>query len=41
MRLVQMSLSRKNKGSNNYQKTRLKVARIHAFIEYSRLDYTH
>ncbi|WP_375339932.1 transposase [Okeania sp. KiyG1] len=35
------SLSRKTKGSNNYQKARLKVARIHAKIKDSRGDYTH
>ncbi|MDJ0519576.1 MAG: RNA-guided endonuclease TnpB family protein [Trichodesmium sp. MO_231.B1] len=41
LRLSQKSLSRKTKGSNNYQKARLKVARIHAKIKDSRLDYTH
>ncbi|NEP86370.1 MAG: IS200/IS605 family element transposase accessory protein TnpB [Okeania sp. SIO2C2] len=41
LRLAQKSLSRKTKGSNNYQKARLKVARIHAKIKDSRLDYTH
>ncbi|NEP03618.1 MAG: IS200/IS605 family element transposase accessory protein TnpB [Okeania sp. SIO2G4] len=41
LRLAQKSLSRKTKGSNNYQKARLKVARIHARIKDSRLDYTH
>ncbi len=41
LRLTQKSLSRKTKGSNNYQKARLKVARIHAKIKDSRLDYTH
>ena len=41
LRYDQKSLSRKIKGSNNYQKTRLKVARIHALIKDSRLDYTH
>ncbi|NET43510.1 RNA-guided endonuclease TnpB family protein [Okeania sp. SIO2B3] len=41
LRLAQKSLSRKTKGSNNYQKARLKVARIHAQIKDSRLDYTH
>jgi putative transposase len=39
--MIQKSLSRKTKGSNNYQKTRLKVARIHTLIKDSRLDYTH
>ncbi len=41
LRLSQKSLSRKTKGSNNYQKARLKVAKIHAKIKDSRLDYTH
>ncbi|NEN91062.1 MAG: IS200/IS605 family element transposase accessory protein TnpB [Okeania sp. SIO3H1] len=41
LRLAQKSLSRKTKGSSNYQKARLKVARIHAKIKDSRLDYTH
>ncbi|NEP80373.1 MAG: IS200/IS605 family element transposase accessory protein TnpB [Okeania sp. SIO3B3] len=41
LRLAGKSLSRKTKGSNNYQKARLKVARIHAKIKDSRLDYTH
>ncbi|WP_375341164.1 transposase [Okeania sp. SIO1I7] len=37
----QQALCRKTKGSNNYHKARLKVARIHAKIKDSRLDYTH
>ncbi len=42
LRLAQKSLNRKpDKKSNNYQKARLKVARIHAKIKDSRLDYTH
>ncbi|WP_237396919.1 transposase [Okeania sp. KiyG1] len=41
LRLAQKSLKRKSKGSNNYQKARLKVTRIHAKIKDSRLDYTH
>ncbi|NEP75664.1 MAG: IS200/IS605 family element transposase accessory protein TnpB [Okeania sp. SIO2G4] len=41
LRLAQKSLSRKTKGSNNYHKASLKVARIHAKIKDSRLDYTH
>ncbi|MDY7002575.1 MAG: RNA-guided endonuclease TnpB family protein [Cyanobacteriota bacterium] len=40
LRLAQKSLTRKTKGSNNYHKARLKVARIHAQIKDSRLDYT-
>ena len=41
LRLAQKSLSRKTKRSNNYQKARLKVAKIQALIKDSRLDYTH
>ena len=41
LRLAQKSLDRKTKGTNNYQKARLKLARIHAKIKDSRLDYTH
>ena len=41
LRLAQKSLSRKTKGSSNYRKARLKVARIHTKIKDSRLDYTH
>ena len=41
LRLAQKSLSRKTKGSNNYHKARIKVARIHAKIKDSREDYTH
>ena len=41
LRLAQTSLDRKTKGTNNYQKARLKVAKIHAKIKDSRLDYTH
>ncbi|MGD1700538.1 transposase [Dapis sp. BLCC M229] len=39
LRLTQKSLCRKTSWSNNYQKARLKVARIHAKIKDSRLDY--
>ncbi len=41
LRLAQKSLDRKTKGTNNYQKARLRVAKIHAKIKDSRLDYTH
>ena len=37
----QKALSRKQKGSNNRSKARLKVARIHAKIKDSRRDFTH
>ncbi|WP_275670412.1 MULTISPECIES: transposase [Okeania] len=40
LRLAQKLLSRKTKGSNNYHKARVKVARIHAKIKDLRLDYT-
>lgn len=41
LRLAQKSLNRITLGTNNYEKARLKVARIHAQIKDSRLDYTH
>ena len=42
LRLAQKSLNRKpDKKSNNYQKARLKLAKIHAKIKDSRGDYTH
>ncbi len=42
LRVAQKSLDRKpDKKSNNYHKTRLKVARIQAKIKDSRGDYTH
>ncbi|NEQ87352.1 MAG: IS200/IS605 family element transposase accessory protein TnpB, partial [Moorea sp. SIO2I5] len=37
----QKALSRKQKGSNNRYKARLKVARIHAKIKDARRDFTH
>ncbi|EIV0761387.1 transposase [Escherichia coli] len=39
--LLQRRLSRKQKGSKNRAKARLKVARIHAKIAYCRLDNLH
>ena len=41
LRITQKYLSKKTKGFNNYHKSRVKVARIHALIKDSRLDYTH
>ena len=42
LKLAQKSLSWNwDKKSNNYQKARLKVAKIHALIKDLRLDYTH
>ncbi|NEO69978.1 RNA-guided endonuclease TnpB family protein [Moorena sp. SIO3H5] len=37
----QKALSRKQKGSNNRYKARLKVARVHAQIKDARRDFTH
>lgn len=37
----QRRLSRKVKGSNNYNKQRIKVARIHEKIHNTRIDYLH
>lgn len=37
----QRRLSRKKKGSNNYQKQRIKVARVHEQIANQRRDYRH
>lgn len=41
LRQVQKSLSRKQKGSNNRQKQRLKVAKVHSQITDSRRDFLH
>lgn len=38
---AQRRLSRKIKGSNNYNKQRIKVARIHEKIHNTRIDYLH
>lgn len=38
---AQRRLSRKVKGSNNYNKQRIKVARIHEKIHNTRVDYLH
>lgn len=38
---AQKRLSRKQKGSNNRKKARLKVAKIHARISDKRMDYAH
>jgi len=38
---AQHSLSRKVKGSNNYNKSKVKIARIHEKISNIRLDYLH
>jgi putative transposase len=41
LRQAQKALSRKVKGSNNTEKARLEVARIHAAIADSRTDFLH
>ena len=41
LRKAQKSLSRKQKGSNNRYKSRLKVAKIHAQISDARQDFLH
>ena len=41
LKAAQKLLSRKTKGSNNRQKARLKVARIHAKIKDARADFLH
>jgi len=41
LRKVQKALSRKQKGSNNRYKARLKVAKVHAEISDARLDFLH
>jgi putative transposase len=41
LKLNQKHLSRKTKGSNRYEKQRLKVARIHEKVSNSRMDLIH
>ncbi|MBV9389983.1 MAG: transposase [Chroococcidiopsidaceae cyanobacterium CP_BM_ER_R8_30] len=41
LKKVQTSLSRKQKGSNNRQKARLRVAKVHQEISDARLDFLH
>lgn len=41
LRKAQKALSRKKKGSNNCQKARLKVAKVHAEISDARNDFLH
>jgi putative transposase len=41
LRKAQKALSRKQKGSNNRQKARLKVAKVHAEISDTRNDFLH
>jgi len=38
---LQKGLSRKQKGSNNRNKARVKVARLHEYIQNQRLDFLH
>ena len=41
LRIEQRSLARKNKGSNNYNKQRLRVAKLHEKVQNQRTDYLH
>lgn len=41
LRISQRSLSRKQKGSNNREKARLKVSRLHKKVKNQRTDYQH
>ncbi len=41
IKLLQKSLSRKKKGSKNYEKTRLKLAKLHERITNQRKDFLH
>ena len=41
LRLLQKSLSRKDYGSKNYEKAKLKLAKFHEYIVNSRKDYLH
>lgn len=41
LRKVQKALSRKQKGSNNRHKARIKVAKVHTEISDARLDFLH
>ena len=41
LRMLQKSLSRKDYGSKNYMKAKLKLARFHEYIVNSRKDYLH
>ncbi|QXJ40678.1 Putative transposase DNA-binding domain protein (plasmid) [Parageobacillus caldoxylosilyticus] len=41
IKFLQKSLSRKQKGSNNYEKTRLKLAKLHERISNQRKDFLH
>ena len=41
LRLLQKSLSRKDYGSKNYMKAKIKLAKFHEYIANSRKDYLH
>ena len=41
LKILQRSLSRKKRGSSNYQKTRLQVAKLHEKIANMRKDFLH
>lgn len=41
LRMLQKSLSRKDYGSKNYEKAKIKLAKFHEYIANSRKDYLH
>jgi putative transposase len=41
LKKLQKALSRKKKGSKNYEKTRQKLAKLHAYISNARNDFLH
>ena len=41
LRILQKSLSRKNQGSKNYMKAKVKLAKFHEYVVNSRKDYLH
>nr|DAS88270.1 MAG TPA: endonuclease [Bacteriophage sp.] len=41
LKMLQKSLSRKNQGSKNYEKAKVKLARFHEYIVNCRKDYLH
>jgi len=41
LKKLQRDLSRKQKGSKNYLKTKLKLAKLHTYISYARNDFLH
>jgi putative transposase len=41
LKKLQKDLSRKQKGSKNYEKVRQKLAKLHAYISNARNDFLH